>query len=199
MAVIGPSGEKTELILAMLSGNVLSQIRKICFVTVVQEAAQKLPLSFKKKPVRLQNIENCLLIFDDSCEELFNDTVFVMLATAGGHKNKQYLCEKHGLYQQSKWSRIELNRTYAILFNSPRNTQQVDYLGKQLKLVVTSGPESSLKHETNSRGSNGAKIIALRVAVRLGFCNFHFLWMQKLGYFGVSQFKLKGFELDVLL
>ena len=122
-----------------------------------------------------------------------------MLATAGGHKNKQYLCEKHGLYQQSKCSRIELHRTYAILFNSPRNTQQVDYLGKQLKLVVTSGPESSLKHKTNSRGSNGAKIIALRLAVCLGFCNFHFLWMRKLGYFGVSQFKLEGFELDVLL
>ena len=120
MAVTGPSGGgKTEL-LAMLSGNVLSQIRKICVVTVVQKAAQKLPLSFKKKQDRLQNIENCLLIFDDSCEEVFNDTVFVMLATAGGHKNKQYLCEKHGLYQQSKWPRIELNTAYTILFNSPR-------------------------------------------------------------------------------
>ena len=64
--------------------------------------------------------------------------------------------------------------------------------------VVTSGPESSLKHETNSRGSNGAKVIALRLAVRLGFCNFHFLRMRKLGYFGVSQLKLKErFDLDV--
>ena len=63
--------------------------------------------------------------------------------------------------------------------------------------VVTSGPEI-LKHETNSRGSNGAKTIALRLAVLLGFCNFHFLRMPKLGYFGVSQLKLKErFELDV--
>ena len=55
----------------------------------------------------------------------------------------------------------------------------------------TSAPESSLKHETNSRVSNGYKIIALRLAVRLGFCNFHSLRMRKLGYFGVSQLNFK--------
>ena len=53
------------------------------------------------------------------------------------------------------------------------------------------GPESSLKHETNSRGSNGAKITALRIAVRLGFCNFHFFYGCENWVTLVFQLKLK--------
>ena len=40
---------------------------------------------------------------------------------------------KHNLYQQSKWSRtIDLNATHIILFKSPRDIQQISYIGKQL-------------------------------------------------------------------
>ena len=35
---------------------------------------------------RLRNIENILLVFDDSCEEIYNDKEFVKLATAGRHR-----------------------------------------------------------------------------------------------------------------
>ena len=31
----------------------------------------------------LRNIENIMFVFDDSCEELYNDQQFVKLATAG--------------------------------------------------------------------------------------------------------------------
>ena len=79
---------------------------------------------------------NCLLIIDDSCEEIYNDKEFVNLATAGRHKNINVIYIKHNFYQQSKWSRtIDLNTTHIILFKSARDIQQVDFLGKQLNLV----------------------------------------------------------------
>ena len=84
----------------------------------------------------LNNLENCLLIIDDSCEEIYNDKEFVKLATAGRHKKINVIYIKHNLYQQSKWSRtIDLNTSHIILFKSARDIQQVDFLGKQLNLV----------------------------------------------------------------
>ena len=83
-----------------------------------------------------QYIENCLLLFDDSCEEFFNDKEFFKLATAGRHRNMHVIYIKHNLYQQSRWSRtIDLNTFHLILFKSPRDVQQVNYLGKQPNLV----------------------------------------------------------------
>ena len=44
---------------------------------------------------------------------------------------------KHNLYQQSKWSRTtDLNTNHIILFNSPRDVQQVEFLGKQLNFTL---------------------------------------------------------------
>ena len=84
----------------------------------------------------LNSLANCLLIIDDSCEEIYNDKEFVKLATAGRHKNINVIYIKHNLYQQSKWSRtIDLNTTHIILFKSARDIQQVEFLGKQLNLV----------------------------------------------------------------
>ena len=84
----------------------------------------------------MNSLANCLLIIDDSCEEIYNDKEFVKLATAGRHKNINVIYIKHNLYQQSKWSRtIDLNTTHIILFKSARDIQQVEFLGKQLNLV----------------------------------------------------------------
>ena len=84
----------------------------------------------------MNSLANCLLIIDDSCEEIYNDKEFVKLATAGRHKNINVIYIKHNLYQQSKWSRtIDLNTTHTILFKSARNIQQVEFLGKQMNLV----------------------------------------------------------------
>ena len=84
----------------------------------------------------LNSLANCLLIIDDTCEEIYNDKEFVKLATAGRHKNINVIYIKHNLYQQSKWSRtIDSNTTNIILFKSARDIQQVEFLGKQLNLV----------------------------------------------------------------
>ena len=82
---------------------------------------------------RLRNIENILLVFDDSCEEIYNDKDLVKLATAGRHKSLDVIYVKHNFFQQSQWSRyIDLNTSHVILFKSPRDIQQLDHLGRQL-------------------------------------------------------------------
>ena len=81
----------------------------------------------------ISQLENSLLVFDDSCEEIFNDKEFSKLATAGRHRNISVIYLKRNLFQQSKWSRtIDLNTTHIILFKSPRDIQQITYVGKQL-------------------------------------------------------------------
>ena len=53
----------------------------------------------------ISQLENCLLVFDDPCEEIFNDKEFSKLETAGRHRNISVIYVKHKLFQQSKWSR----------------------------------------------------------------------------------------------
>ena len=70
---------------------------------------------------------------DDTCIEILNEKDFVILATAGRHKNVHVFYVKHNLFQQSKESpTIDLNTTHLILFKSSQDNQQTDYLGKQL-------------------------------------------------------------------
>ena len=81
----------------------------------------------------ISQLENCLFVFDDSCEKIVNDKEFSKLATAGRHRNISVIYVKHNLFQQSKWSRtIDLNTTHIILFKSPRDILQITYNGKQL-------------------------------------------------------------------
>ena len=72
-------------------------------------------------------------MFDDSCDEIYNDKELVKLATAVRNKGLDVIYVKNHLFQQSRWSRtIALNTSHIILFKSPRDIQQVDYLGRQL-------------------------------------------------------------------
>ena len=77
--------------------------------------------------------KNFLLVFDDSCEEIFNDTEFSKLATAGRHREISVIYVKNNLLQQGKWSRtIDLNTTHIILFKISIDIQQKTYVGKHL-------------------------------------------------------------------
>ena len=145
MAVVGPSGcGKTVLTFKMLSGNTFyPKYNHIVFLyrgmqQIYIKMEQKLGDIFKKYANLefLNNLENCLLIIDDSCEEIYNDKEFVKLSTAGRHKDINDIYIKHNLYQQSNWSRtIDLNTSHIILLKSGRDIQQVEFLGKQLNLV----------------------------------------------------------------
>ena len=50
----------------------------------------------------LVDLEDCLLIFDDSCEEIYSVKTFVKLATAGRLKDIDTIYVKHSLFQQSR-------------------------------------------------------------------------------------------------
>ena len=83
----------------------------------------------------LRNLENVLLVFDDSCEDIYNDKEFVRFVTAGRHRGIDVIYIKHNLFQQSRWSRtIDSNTSHIILFKSPRDVQQLDLLGRQLNV-----------------------------------------------------------------
>ena len=76
-----------------------------------------------------------LLIFDDSCEEIFNSKAFVDIATAGRHPGLSTIYNKHNLFHQSKLGRdVELQNTHNVLFKSPRDVMQVTTLSTQLGL-----------------------------------------------------------------
>ena len=142
MAVCGPSCcGKTELIFNMLLNDTFSPKFQAIFYFYqydqpkFQSLERKLNIQFTKFSSfdLISDLENCLLVFDDSCEEIFNDKEFSKLATAGRHKNLSVIYVKHNLFQQSKWSgTIDLNTTHIILFKSPRDVQQISLIGRQL-------------------------------------------------------------------
>lgn len=142
MAVVGPSGSgKTELILNMLmKGTFQPPFEQILyFYREAQPIFSNFSNQLNIRFIRFtsfditKNLQNCLLIFDDSCEEIYNDKEFVKIATSGRHRNLNVIYVKHNLFQQSKWSRtIDLNTTHIILFKSLRDVQQIEFLGKQL-------------------------------------------------------------------
>ena len=146
MSIVGPSGSgKTELMFHMLQGNSFyPRLEKIYYF---YKEFQPLFREMRSSIARIEfikhsgleitkNLSNCLLIFDDSCEEIFNDKEFVKIATSGRHRKLHVIYVKHNLFHQSKWSRtIDLNTTHIILFKSLRDIQQIEYLGKQLNCL----------------------------------------------------------------
>ena len=142
MAVCGPSFcGKTELIFQMLLRNTFYPNTKSIYYFYQHEQPKfnsierNLNIFLTKFYgfIFISQLENCLLVFDDSCEEIFNHKDFSKLATAVRHRKSSVIYVKHNLFQQSEWSRtIDLNTTHIILFKSPRDIEQISYIGKQL-------------------------------------------------------------------
>ena len=144
MSVVGPSGSsKTRLIFKMLASPTTFKptLGKIYyFYKEYQPLFKEMQGKIEDKEFlpclefeMIKNLENCLLVFDDSCEEIYQEKEFVKLAVSGWHKKVNCIFVKHNLFHQSKWSRtIDLNTTHIILFKSPRDVQQIDVFGRQL-------------------------------------------------------------------
>ena len=141
MSVSGHSGSgKTGLIFQMLlKGIFYPSYNKIFYFYLNDQPKYRSFVSHNKFDIEfiklssfefVNNLRDCMIVFEDTCEEIFNEKDFVKLATAGRHKNVHVIYVKHNLFQQSKQSRtIDLNTTQLILFKSPRD---IDYLGRQL-------------------------------------------------------------------
>ena len=144
MAVVGPSGSgKTQLVFNMILGHTFEPaFDAIYYFYKEWQPIYDKVLQLRRKNIQflstidfdlIKNLENCLLVFDDSCEEIFNSKDFSDLATSGRHKKRHVIYIKHNLYHQSKYSRtIDLNTTHVVLFKSPRDIQQIKVFGKQL-------------------------------------------------------------------
>ena len=142
MAISGLSGSgKTQLLYQMLIKNTFyPRPEKIyLFYQHYQEVYTKMKFDLNLELVPcidfdlIEKLENCLLIFDDSCEEIYDSKRFVKLATAGRHKNVHVIYVKHNIYHRSKYSKtIDLHNTHLILFKSPRDENQISFLGSQL-------------------------------------------------------------------
>ena len=79
-----------------------------------------------------------LLNFDDSCAEICNSEEFVDIATAGRHRGFSTIYNKHNLFHQSKLGMdVELQNTHIVLFESPRDVDQVATLIVRLGLGST--------------------------------------------------------------
>lgn len=176
MAVVGPSGSgKTELIFKMLKdGTFQPPFEQILYF--YRESQPKFTQVLNQLNIQFmrftnfdvtKDLENCLLIFDDSCEEIYNEKEFVKIATSGRHRNLNVIYVKHNLYQQSRWSRtIDLNTTHIILFKSLRDVQQIEFLGKQLNnaqflkeayLLATQKPYGHLLIDLDPKTSEGLR------------------------------------------
>ena len=176
MAVVGPSGcGKTNLIFSMLENKTFyPTFEKIYFFYHVQqnsfiEVSKRENIEFVPGIDfdLIDGLTDCLLIFDDSCEEIFNEPRFVKMAVSGRHKKISVIYVKHNLYHQSKFSRtIDLNTTHYVLFKSPRDEQQIVQFGKQLNKInfiresytqATSEPHGHLLIDLNPHTSEGLR------------------------------------------
>ena len=147
VSIVGPSGcGKTELMFRMLQGNSFyPRFERIYyfykeFQPLFREMQGSIAgiefINYSGLEIT-KNLSRCLLIFEDSCKENFNDKEFVRLATSGRHRKHHVIYVKLNLFHQSKWSRtMEANTTHNILFKSLPDIQQIEYLGKQLKLLL---------------------------------------------------------------
>ena len=139
MALVGPGGSaKTRLIYSMLAlPTFYPPIEKTFhFYKEYQPLFQEMSERLNNKFIpcldfeMIKNLENCFLVFDDSCEEIYQEQAFVKLAVARRNKKLHCIFVKHNLFHQSKWSRtIDSNTTHVILFKSPRDLQQIWTLG----------------------------------------------------------------------
>ena len=74
-----------------------------------------------------------LLVLDDLFDEAAQNKDFLALVLAGRHRNVHLMVSRHNLFQRAKNSKtIDLNVTQIILFNSPRDSEQIGVLGRQL-------------------------------------------------------------------
>ena len=63
-----------------------------------------------------------LLIFDDSCEEIWISKAFVDIVTAGRHRDQSTIYIKHNLFHQNKLcTDVESQNIHIVLFKSPRD------------------------------------------------------------------------------
>ena len=134
-------------------------------------------------------LANRLSVFDDSCEELYQEKDFDKIAVAGGHGKIGCIFVKHNLFHQSKWSRtIDLNTTHIVIFNSPRDEQQVEHFGGQLEKVefirdsyqkATTEPYGHFMIDLDPKTSDSLRFCSIFVGIGPAIFLSGLIWLKK--------------------
>ena len=73
-----------------------------------------------------------MVVIDDFYQQASQDEKFLKLVVSGRDWNVHLIKMKHNLYQQTKFSKtIDLNISQLILFNNPKDVEQISSLGRQ--------------------------------------------------------------------
>ena len=115
MALVGPgsSGETRPIFSMLASPTTFYPLIEKTFhfykeyQPLFQEMSERINTEFFPRLdfEMIKNLEKCLLVFDDSCEEIRQEQAFVKLAFASRHRKLHCIFVKHNLFHQSKWSR----------------------------------------------------------------------------------------------
>ena len=74
-----------------------------------------------------------LLLFDDSCDDIFNSKDFLDISTAGRHRGLSTIYNRDNLFHQIKLVRdVELQNTHIVRFKSSHGVTQVSTVSAQL-------------------------------------------------------------------
>ena len=99
------------------------------------EFVKGIPANIENEQFLNPAIKN-LIVIDDLMSEATNDKRIWDLFTKGSHhRNLSVICLVQNLYYQGKESRtMSLNSQYLVLFNNPRDQQQITVLARQMYL-----------------------------------------------------------------
>ena len=97
------------------------------------EFVKGIPVNIEDEQFLNPAIKN-LIVIDDLISEASNDKRICDLFTKGSHhRNLSVICLVQNLYYQGKESRtMSLNSQYLVLFNNPRDQQQIAVLARQM-------------------------------------------------------------------
>ena len=97
------------------------------------EFVKGIPVNIEDEQFLNPAIQN-LIVIDDLMSEASNDKRICDLFTKGSHhRNLSVICLVQNLYYQGKESRtMSLNSQYLVLFNNPRDQQQITVLARQM-------------------------------------------------------------------
>ena len=97
------------------------------------EFVKGIPVNIEDEQFLNPAIQN-LIVIDDLMSEASNDKRICDLFTKGSHhRNLSVICLVQNLYYQGRESRtMSLNSQYLVLFNNPRDQQQIAVLARQM-------------------------------------------------------------------
>ncbi len=102
-----------------------------------------------------------VIIDDQMMDATHSKTVCDMFTVGSHHQNMSVICIFHNLFQQGPVSRsISLNAQYLVLFKSPRDVSQINYLARQMYPQNTSVLMDKYKKATSP--PHGCLIVDLK-------------------------------------